>query len=90
MNASLKNFFTFIAAVVVGMVLMYVMVVHSANVSPSAAAAAAFGAGYSFFLFGWPLENPHLRQMGCGFLGLAAGIIWPDALCFALMGARWY
>lgn len=90
MNTCLKTFFTFIAALVMGMVMMYMLVIHSANVSPSTAAAAAFGAGYSFFLFGWPLENPHLRQMGWGLLGLAAGIIWPDALAYACTGALWY
>ena len=84
MNPPLKNLLSFVAAVVLGVLLIWLNSTLGFIVSPLTATAIAFGAGICVFLFGRPHENPRQGQIGWGLLGLAVGFIAPYALLFAM------
>ncbi len=85
MNAPLKNLLTFIAAAVVGVMLILANSAAGFIISPLTLAAAAFAGGVCLFVFGRPHEKLVQGQIGWGLFGLAAGSIAPFALLFMFM-----
>jgi drug/metabolite transporter (DMT)-like permease len=85
MKPPLKNFLTFIAALVVGVLLNGLNSADGFVFNPLAASAAVFGGAFCLFVFGRPREKPLQGQIGWGLLGLAAGLIAPFALLFMLL-----
>ncbi len=84
MNAPTKNLLTFIAALVLGVFLIYVNGALGFLVTPLTATAMAFCAGFCVLVFGKPHINPRQGLLGWGLLGLAAGFIAPFVLLMML------
>jgi drug/metabolite transporter (DMT)-like permease len=84
MKPPLKNFLSFIAALVVGVLLNLLNSADGFIFNPLTASAVVFCAAFCLFVFGRPREKPLQGQIGWGLLGLAAGLIAPFALLFAL------